>query len=213
MKLLIIWISHNDFNLFNSVSIQTVLKDRFNERKSEIIQEASAAQENISDLELQKKQSIEAFKAATSDFMRETFEKEAIDFDSRIKAAGALSVKLGINENDIDDFIGYTKTFIEHPAKLLLNTANTRQQVSLYSLIFDTLPSVPELDSRTPKLSWIIRLSEHSNDDESVLAGPVGIEPTLSVLETDVLPLNYGPELRKRAKSLKHNRSRSGDKS
>ena len=25
------------------------------------------------------------------------------------------------------------------------------------------------------------------------LAGPVGIEPTLSVLETDVLPLNYGP--------------------
>jgi hypothetical protein len=26
-------------------------------------------------------------------------------------------------------------------------------------------------------------------------AGPVGIEPTLSVLETDVLPLNYGPVL------------------
>jgi hypothetical protein len=42
-------------------------------------------------------------------------------------------------------------------------------------------------------LSWIIRLSEDSNDHESVLAGPVGIEPTLSVLETDVLPLNYGP--------------------
>ncbi len=26
-----------------------------------------------------------------------------------------------------------------------------------------------------------------------LFAGPVGIEPTLSVLETDVLPLNYGP--------------------
>ena len=25
------------------------------------------------------------------------------------------------------------------------------------------------------------------------MAGPEGIEPSLSVLETDVLPLNYGP--------------------
>jgi|WetSurMetagenome_2_1015567.scaffolds.fasta_scaffold110821_2 hypothetical protein len=27
------------------------------------------------------------------------------------------------------------------------------------------------------------------------MAGPVGIEPTFAVLETDVLPLNYGPKL------------------
>jgi site-specific DNA recombinase len=165
------YVNEMSFRPSSLVSIQAVLKDRFNERQSEIVQEATVVEESISELELQKKQSIDAFKAATSDFMRETFEKEAIELDSRIKVAGALNTKLGIGEKDIDDFIEYTKSFIEHPAKLLLNTANTRQQVSLYSLVFDTLPSVPELDSRTPKLSWIIRLSEDSNDHESVLAG------------------------------------------
>ena len=129
------------------VSIHAVLKDRFHERQSEIVQETTVIEDSVSDLELQKKQAIEAFKAATSDFMRETFEKEAVEFDTRIKAATTLGAKIGIVEKDIDEFIGYTKSFIEHPAKLLLNTANTRQQVSLYSLVFDTLPSVPELDS------------------------------------------------------------------
>jgi site-specific DNA recombinase len=163
-------------------SIQAVLKDRFHERQSEIVQEATIIEESVSDLELQKRLAIEAFKAATSTFMRETFEKEAVEFDTRIKAATTLTAKIGIVEKDIDEFIGYTKSFIEHPAKLLLNTANTRQQVSLYSLVFNTLPSVPELDSRTPQLSWILsnlRLledSENQEDGNPVLAGLLSLE-------------------------------------
>ena len=45
-----------------------------------------------------------------------------------------------------------------------------------------------------------------------VNAGPVGIEPTLSVLETDVLPLNYGPIRRRTAMSINHSRRTTGDK-
>jgi hypothetical protein len=102
-------------------------------------------------------------------------------------------IRFGIEESDIVQFMEYAKNFIEHPAEFLLNTENTRQQVSLYSRVFEDLPTVPEFDSRTPKLSYILRFLEDSDGSESVLAGPVGIEPTLSVLETDVLPLNYGP--------------------
>jgi site-specific DNA recombinase len=174
-------------------SVHAVIRDRFAERQSEIVQESASVEQSVSELELQKARAIEAFKAATSDFMREECEKDAIEMDTRIKAAKAIGNKLAVSESDIDAFVGYTKNFIEHPANLLLNTANTTQQVSLYSLVFDDLPSVPELDSRTPKLSPILRLSLDSNDDESVLAGPVGIEPTMSVLETDVIPFNYRP--------------------
>ncbi len=41
------------------------------------------------------------------------------------------------------------------------------------------------------------RLFEESESTESVLAGPPGIEPGLSVLETDVLPLYDGPSMAK----------------
>ncbi len=35
-------------------------------------------------------------------------------------------------------------------------------------------------------------------------AGPLGIEPRSSVLETDVLPLNYGPILRRQSRRLEY---------
>jgi site-specific DNA recombinase len=175
-------------------SLRAVLMDRFHERQSEIVKEAISVSESVAELELQKNRAVEAFKAATSDFMREECEREAVELDGRIKKANQLGTKLGIDESDIDAFIGYTKSFIEHPADLLLDTANTRQQVSLYSRVFDTLPTMPELNAGTPKLSYILMFLE-GEGDSSVLAGPVGIEPTISVLETDVIPLNYRPVL------------------
>ena len=63
----------------------------------------------------------------------------------------------------------------------------------MYSLVFEELPTFAELDNGTPKLTWIFKLSGDSGDAESVLAGPPGIGPGLSVLETDVLPLYDGP--------------------
>ena len=52
---------------------------------------------------------------------------------------------------------------------------------------------MPELVSRTPKLGWFFRLSDDAVTPSERLAGPPGIEPGLSVLETDVLPLYDGP--------------------
>lgn len=185
----------NDLH-FNSESLfvlNALLIDRFHDRQSEILQETAAAGQSVVELELLKKQAIDAFKTATSDLMRHELEREAVDLDNQIQAARTQRTKLEIVESDIDDFIRRAKTVIEHPSKLLLNTANMRQQELLYSLVFDELPTVAELDSGTPKLSWYFRLSEDSGGTESVLAGPPGLEPGTAVLETAVLPLNYRP--------------------
>ena len=169
------------------------LIELYHDRQSEILRETASAGQSVVELELLKKQAIDAFKTATSEVMRHELEKDAVDLDNRIKAARTQRTKLEIEESDIDDFIREAKGVMEHPAKLLLNPANMQQQESMYSLVFEELPTYAELDNGTPKLTWIFKLSGDSGDAESVLAGPPGIGPGLSLLESDVLPLYDGP--------------------
>jgi hypothetical protein len=55
------------------------------------------------------------------------------------------------------------------------------------------LSSFWNLQEKHPPLYRVENICEYITPLLKVNAGPVGIEPTLSVLETDVLPLNYGP--------------------
>lgn len=141
------------------------------------------------ELEIQKAEAMRAFKTATSDVVRRELEKDVEQLEARINGSSAEHTKLKIAECDIDAFMEYAKSIMEHPAKALLNTVNTRQQESLYSVVFDELPTIEQMANGTPKLSWVFRLSEDSGHSKSVLAGPAGFEPAIAVLETAVLPL------------------------
>lgn len=178
-------------------SMRAVLIDRYNERKSEIAKETISMGQSVVELEVQKQQAVDAFKVTTSDVMRRELEKGIEMLDTQINGSNTEHAKLKIKESDIDAFMEYAKNIMEHPAKALLNTVNTRHQESLYSVVFDELPTITQMVNGTPKLSWVFRLFEDSGDAESQLAGPPGIGPGLSVLETDVLPLYDGPVLGK----------------
>jgi site-specific DNA recombinase len=181
------------FNPDSLKSMDVVLRDKFRERQAEILHKTVSVSKSITELELQKAQIVEAFKTTTSDLMRRELEVQAEAIDSQIKGSRVERTKLEIEESDIDSFLKKAKTAIEHPSELLLKSVNTTQKEGLYSLVFDAGPTYVEMVNRTPKLSWVFRLSDASLDTESVLAGPVGIEPTMSVLETEVIPLNYRP--------------------
>ena len=174
-------------------SFGMVLRDKFRERQAEVLQETADIGQSIAELDLQKKQLVEAFTAATSDFMRQELEQKAQQIDAQIKGSRAERTKLEVEESDIDSFLRHAGKVIEHPAKLLLNPANTTQLVSLYTLVFDEVPTYTEINNRTPKLSWVFKLSDGSESEKTIWAGPRGIEPRPTVLETDVLPLNYRP--------------------
>lgn len=98
--------------------------------------------------------------------------------------------KLEVKENDIHSFIKYAKTLMEHPEEMLLKQKNFTILRSLFSLVFDKLPTYTELVNGTPKLSLSYKLSDEFKDAKSFTAGDGGIEPPPAVLETAVLPLN-----------------------
>jgi site-specific DNA recombinase len=183
-------------------TMKATLIAKYNERKSEISKEIVSVGESVADLEIQKRAAVDAFKTATGDVMRRELEKDIEQLDAQINGSNVEHAKLKVTEADIDVFVEYAKNIMEHPAEALLNTVNTRQQESLYSIVFDELPTITQMVNGTPKLSWIFRLSQRSETPESVLAGPPGIGPGLSVLETDVLPLYDGPEERQQEECL-----------
>ena len=174
-------------------SMRTVLIRRFNERKSEIAREVVSMGQSAAELELQKQGAVNAFKATTSDVVRRELEKQIEGLEVQINDSSAEHTKLTVSESDIDAFLVEAKSVMEHPAELLLDTVNKRQLESVYSLVFDELPTITEMVNGTPKVSWVFRLFEDSGDTKKQLAGPPGIEPGPTVLETDVLPLNYRP--------------------
>lgn len=179
------------------VSFDAVLRDKFRSRQSEVLQQTAEAGQSIAELELQKQQAIDAFMAATSPMMRQALEQQAEKIDTQIKGSRVECAKMEVEESDIDSFLKDAEKVIEHPAELLLNTVNTPQQVSLYSLVFDETPTYPQMLNRTPKtpkLSWVFVLADGDLSVEARLAGPLGIEPRTSGLESEVIPFNYRPE-------------------
>ena len=132
--------------------------------------------QSVVELELQKRQVIEAFKTATSDLMRRELEADAEKLDAQIRGGRTERTKLEVQESDIDSFLKEAKKVMEHPAELLLNPVNTPQLVSLYSLVFDATPTYPEIANGTPKLSWVFLLSDASQSDEFRLAGLQSLE-------------------------------------
>lgn len=159
------------------ISLHAVILDRYRERQGEIMQIASEVGHNVADLEAEKAQTVKAFIAANNSMLKQAIEKEIETIDQKMKAAQSQRNKLEITEKDIDDFIREAKSIMEHPAKMLLNPENIRQQQTLFGLVFEETPSYTEILSGTPKLTWIFKLSEGSDDAESTLVRPRGIEP------------------------------------
>ncbi len=163
-------------------SLRTVILDRYHEKQASLLEDVSSVGQSIVDLQAQKADAVRAFKAATSDFMRQEMEKQAEELDQQIKGTKKVRNKLEIDEEDIEAFIKQVKYIMEHPFELLLKPANIKQQQALFALVFEELPTYEEITSGTPKLRWIFELSSQNANHQSVLVRPPGLEPgTLSL--------------------------------
>ena len=96
----------------------------------------------------------------------------------QIKNAQSERNKLEITGNDIDDFIAEAKKVMEHPAEMLLNPTNIKQQQALFSLVFEKCLPMNKLLMEPRDSTWIFSLSTQSTKDKSRVVVPVGIEPT-----------------------------------
>lgn len=157
--------------------LRTLFLDKYRDRQSEIMQSAADVGRTVADLEAEKALALKAFIATKSDAVREGIEKQIDILEKQIKSAQTERNGLEVTESDIDNFIKDVEYVIEHPSETLLNPVNTTQQQSLYSLVFDGLPTYPEIVNRTPRMSWIFKLNLESSNEESDLGCLQGFEP------------------------------------
>ena len=71
---------------------------------------------------------LAGFEATGDTVVNAGIEQEIEKLDAEIRGARGERNKLEITEQDIHEFVREAKTIIEHPAELLLNPVNTRQQ-------------------------------------------------------------------------------------
>lgn len=174
-------------------SFEATLINKYREKEKEIGEFSLKANNNVVDLEKEKLQKIDAFTNTQNQTIRATLEKQIEEIQKQITGAQGERNKLEVKENDIHDFVKYAKYLMEHHEEMLLKQKNFTTLRALFGLVFDKLPTYSEIVNGTPKLSLGYKLSEEFTNEKDLTAGPRGIEPRSSLLEREILPLNYGP--------------------
>jgi len=144
----------------------------YSNRESERIEAKKAVERTIADLESRKAEALRAFKLATTDLLRRSFEAEATELQNQIDSARAIPANPEISEQEIEQYLLDAERIIEHPSILLESPASTQEQQALYSLVFEQLPTYEEMRDRTAKLLWIYWLFSDDEDPESEYVRP-----------------------------------------
>lgn len=76
---------------------------------------------------------------------------------------------LVISEDDIQGYVEHLREIMEHPANLLKSAHNMREQLALFGLVFDALPTSDEIINGTPKLSLAFSVFGRSENEKGRL--------------------------------------------
>jgi DNA invertase Pin-like site-specific DNA recombinase/chaperonin cofactor prefoldin len=140
-------------------SLERTFLNRYHLRKKEIVQLSINVHQSIAELKAQQKAKGEAFVATTSPVLRSQLEKDIEELEVKIKSAGNESLKIDITEEDITRFKKEGKYILEHLPELLLKPDNARQKLSLFSLIFEELPTYTDIVNGTTKMASLLTIS------------------------------------------------------
>ena len=170
-------------------SFEATLMNKYREKEKELGEFSIKASINVTDLETEKLQKIEAFTSTQNQTIRTILEKQIEEIQKQITEAQEQRNKIEVKENDIHSFIRYVKDLMEHPEERLLKQENFTILRALYDVVFDGLPTYTQIVNGTPKLSLAYKLSDEFYRSKSLTAGDGGIEPPPKRLECFVLPL------------------------
>ncbi len=173
-------------------AMEALVLDKYHTREKEILQTSVEMHRTIADLKAEQATKVKAFVDSNSSVVKSILEKEIDELEQHIKQANTESAKIDITESDIKQFIKEAKYVMEHLEELLLKPVNTTSQRSLFSLVFEELPTYADIVAGTPKLSLVFRLSEYfkaEKNTESRLGSLSGFEPELKVPQTLVLTI------------------------
>ena len=148
-------------------SLERVLLDKYREREREITRQSSDMSRNIADLKNEKATVLDALIATKNPSIRADIEARIEGIEERIKETEEERGRLDIKEDDIKSFVTQAKYLMEHLEELLINQLNMHAQRALFGLVFEGLPTYPDLLNGTPKLSLVFQLSSDFQNGNS----------------------------------------------
>lgn len=190
--------------------LQAAINRRYQQRKEELQQSDAAVQTNVKKLKDQQDALLESFYAASSQMVREKTENRIEALEKQIVEAKEREGKIRVDTDNIGAFTGYVKNLLEHLGNTLADNRFPYEQRSLFTLIFDGLPSWLELNIGTPKLSQILGLSEHFKNSKSTLVRLDNFE--WNTIEDIILEWNEVFEQNTRVKQLANEKDNEAQK-
>jgi len=139
---------------------EATLINKYKEKEKELETFSIKSNNTIAELEAKKLQKIEAFTCTKNEVIRSELERQIQLLQEEIVRTKEQQDKLEVKEADIRAFVNYTKYLMEHREEMLIKQKNFSLLRALFGLVFDKIPTYPEVLSGTPKLSLVYRLSE-----------------------------------------------------
>ncbi len=161
-------------------SFETVLNDVYLTREKEVVAQSSMISHNVGSLKAQQASALDTLTVTQSPIARKKLEEKIDELEHRILQAESERNEIEVTEKDIKAFVKYVKTVMEHPSKILIDTEDMNAQRTLFGLVFDEIPTYPDILNGTPKLSLAFKLSEDYLGDKNQLVTPRGVEPRLT---------------------------------
>ncbi len=158
-------------------SFEKILNDVYRTREKEVVAQSSMISNNVGSLKAQQASVLDTLTVTQSPVARKKLEEKIDELELQIQEAETQRNEIEITEKDIKSFIRAVKIIMEHPAKILLDTDDMATQQVLFGLVFEELPTYPEILNGTPKLSLAFKRPEDFNSDKSHLVTSPGIAP------------------------------------
>ena len=148
-------------------SFELVLNDVYLTREKEIVSQSSDISFNVGDLKAQQASALDTLTTTSSPVARKKMEERIEELEVKIKEAETQREEIELTEKDIKTFIKCVRAIMEHPSEVLMTVDDMRVQRILFGLVFEDLPTYPEILNGTPKLSLAFKLSENYLDTKS----------------------------------------------
>src|SRR5258707_2995229 len=138
---------------------ETLLVDAFHDAQAQWTNERRTSASKIATLEERKTQLALAFAETTSASVRKVLEQQVTALDDSISEVGQQHQAFGSAEGDVQTFLTYARTLLEHPQKILDNIEHLREQLAIYGLFFERPPTFDDIVFGTPLLRLTFALS------------------------------------------------------
>lgn len=148
---------------------QGVFLEQWELNNIKALDDSKEAENFVSRLVEQQKESMKNFREATSAAIKKAFEDEYDALDIKIKEARSSRDQTEKKELDIKEVLREARRLMERPEELLIDKENMIHQRQLFGLVFEEIPTYDDFNSGTAKLRPLFLLNSDENVSKSTL--------------------------------------------